>query len=1201
MQEKKIPSAKKIFSPEQERAINTRDRTLLVSAAAGSGKTTTLTERIIRSLLDEKNPESIRDMLIVTFTNASVYDLREKISEALLAASLEHPESVRLEEELRSLDYARIMTIDSFCAELVRSNAERLGITPLYRVCEGAESAILQRSMIDALIERTFEGDLMPDITPERFELLCDALTGVKNTASLADVLLSLFEKTKSMVRGVDVFFDFAKNYLQYSEKKPEDTPYVAYIINETKETLRHFPRLLSSYTEPLLKSPDPSLSLLAADLSEICERLTRIADRELGYEELREWILSFEFPKAPTVKNPKPDEALRAIDYRLSIKTAIGKLRDDFFSYSAEQWQSLYCDMSEYVFTLASFLSKFSSVYFEEKRRRGILEFSDIERLAYDALYASDGSLTPVALELRGHLTSVYIDEYQDVNELQNKIFEAVSPTDKRFMVGDIKQSIYGFRSARPEIFAEMKKSFPPLSEDEYTTEASIFMSNNYRCDEAIVDFVNEVFDGLFGAVKDSIGYVAEDKLIFKKRTPPDARREQASVILVEQQGRSEDEDTDSDYQPDTAPDVLEAEIVAERIERLLNEGTLADGSPIRPSDIAILVRTKKSFSLFENALAARGIASGAAEDADFFMNKEILLTLSLLNSIDNPAKDVHLASLMCSPLYGFSADELYLIKADGGGKTLYESLLKYCECNPEFTKGREFLSELHHYRALCEGMSIDTLLTRLYQETGLLSLASRQGGKENLYKLYSYARRFEGSAYKGLYNFIAYVNTLIEQGAKIDKSEGPSKTENAVTIGSIHSSKGLEFPVVFLANAGATLQNLDTRERIAFSEDFGISFLLRAPGGLALVENPLQRVIFDYMNKKFYEEIIRLLYVALTRAKERLFIVGRIKKSAEDFISEMQAQRKALSSYSVRKMKSYLEMICSATDDFCLDSLALDAKSSDASQTGKAEIEEPSVERDVDYDALSERLEERFSYVYPREHLTVLPEKISVSRLYPTVLDGADERDTVLFEDRPERSEPIPAFITQTPIDESAKRGIATHNFLQFFDLDELKKNGVRAELQRLTERGFLSEKTASLVRIDELELFAKSELFEAMQNAASLYREFRFNTRLPASLFTADEEKRRQYEDSTVLVQGVIDCLIESGDGTLRLIDYKTDRLTPREMNDESLAEAKLSAKHSLQLSYYALAVEKIFGVKPQKVEVFSVPLGKTFCLG
>jgi len=907
---------KTVFSPEQELAIETRDRTLLVSAAAGSGKTTTLTERIIRSLLDEENPESISRMLIVTFTNASVADLKEKVSRALADAYLSHPESARLADEMRLLEVAKISTIDSFCSELVRQNAERLGISPLYRIAESAEALILERRIMETLTMGVFSGEIDLGVSGEEFESVCDALTGVKNTSSLSDVFISLYEKTKSMVKGTDIFFDFANNYLQYSEIPLEKTPYGKYILNEMRAAVEHVRSLTDGYASPLLLSGEKQLMALGEDISEIGKRLSSLLSPEITYASAREKILSFAFPDAPTIRGEKPEIAQAAIEFRQQTKNTVSSLQKHTFTYSDEEWKDLFRKMGRATEALAAFLDRFSRTYFAEKKKRAILEFSDIERLAYEALW-QDGALTDVAKEYRELFTSVYIDEYQDVNEIQNKIFEAVSPEAKRFMVGDIKQSIYGFRSARPEIFAEMKRTYPKISEEEYSLTSSIFMSNNYRCDEGIIDFVNEVFDKLFGAVRESIGFVPEDRLLFMKRydgfTP---EYEKAKICLLED-GAPATENPEDDEDDDEAGELSEAELVADRIKELLENGKRRDGSSIKPSDIAIIMRRKRNFSLYVDALKRRGINAEAPEDKEFFMNKEILLTLSLLTAIDNPRKDIYLAALLCSPLYNFSADEIYLMKREGNGETLYDSLLAYREKHPEFEKLASFLSALSHFRLLCEGMSVDTLLVRLYRETGLLALASKQGGKENLHKLYSYAAKFEGSQYKGLYNFITFINNLIERGAEIDKNEKSEKEDGVVSIGTIHSSKGLEFPVVFLAEAGAQLTNLDKKGKIAFAEDFGISFLLRGPLGLALVENPLHRVIYDYLDKKFYEEVIRLLYVALTRAKEKLYITGKIKGTADKYLEKMQRESSSMSPYSVRRMKSYMDMICATGAD--------------------------------------------------------------------------------------------------------------------------------------------------------------------------------------------------------------------------------------------------------------------------------------------
>ena len=1183
----------KTFSPEQEDAIKTRDRTLLVSAAAGSGKTTTLTERIIRSLLDTEKPESIQNMLIVTFTNASVYDLKEKISEALSNAASLNPENKRLETELHALDHAKIMTIDSFCAELVRANAERLGISPSFRITETAEAIMLERAVLDALIEAAYSGELLPEIEPTDFEVLCDALTGVKNTSSIVDKFVKLYEKTKSMVEGCSVFSKFANNYLQYSKESVENTPYGAYAINMVKECFAYLPKLLPHYLNPLLESDNDSIVALGYYIQDIADKALALSKAKCTYSELREKIFGFTFQNAPTIRKEKPKVAEDAIGYRQKYKDAITKFKTTVLSYTEEEWQTLYKDMAKYVKVLGTFLEKFSSVYFEQKRKRACLEFSDIERLAYDCLW-QDGKLTEVALGYRKLFSSVYIDEYQDVNELQNKIFEAVAPPDARFMVGDIKQSIYGFRSARPEIFADMKKRFPPLSEG-YNTESSIFMSNNYRCDEGVVDFVNEVFDGLFGAVKESIGYVDADKLKHAKKYEDFIPEyENAHIYLIPKKEKSGTYEGESEEKEQLSVDAAEADIIAEKIKELINHGSRRDGKKIKPSDIAIILRTRKRFSAYEEALAKRGIAASAAEDKDFFMNKEILLTLALLNSIDNPKKDIYLASLMCSPLYNFTADELYIMKSSSEASTLYDSLLEYQKSNPEFTKLTVFLSELAHYRVLSEGMTIDTLLTRLYHETGLLSLASRQGGKENLHNLYSYARKFEGSLYKGLYNFIAYINNLIERDATIDTGEGNEKDDAAVHIGTIHSAKGLEFPVVFLADSGASIINLDTREKIAFAEDFGISFLLRAPMGLALVNNPLHSVVSDYMNKKFYEEIIRLLYVALTRAKEKLFVVGRCPEDTENYLDTMKLQGSALCNYSIKKFKTYLDMVCATSKRGEIEIFtSAEEKNEDGGGSATHENQTPPPDKASDVH-VRDTLKERFSFKYPREHLAVMPEKMSVSRLSPRVLDGTDEET---LEEEEKTSVPIPSFVSNVRLDESAKRGIATHNFLQFFDIASLRKDGVVAEINRLKEKGFLSEKSAKLVRVNELVKFEGSELLSAMEKAKNLYREFRFNTRLPAELFATKDENKKLYEGHTVLVQGVIDCLIENADGTLRLVDYKTDRLTKEELENEELARKKLSDAHSLQLSYYALAVEEIFGKKPTRVEVYSLPLGKT----
>lgn len=1172
------------FSPEQRAAIDTRDRTLLVSAAAGSGKTTTLTQRIIESLIDDNDPISLQDMLIVTFTNASVYDLKEKISKALRRAVKESKDNKRLLTELYSLDWARIQTIDSFCAELVRANAERLGITPSYRICESAEMLLLERSVMDRLIERIFDGEC-DTITPKALETLSDALTGVKRTGTLTDTLIALYEKTKSSVKGVDIFLDIANNYLHFAGEKLEETVYGKYAIKMTRDRISYRLSLSHHYEKILNDSTDATEAAFAAMLSNIKDALTKILETGSDdYDTLRDDLNAFSFPKAPSYKGEKPAELLAAIEYRQKLKNDIDKCKSTVLSYTRAEWSELYRSLASEVTTLHSLLTLFSDNYFEQKKKRGCLEFSDTERLAYGCLW-NNGELTDIALGYRSRLRAVYIDEYQDVNELQNKIFEAVSPERGRFMVGDIKQSIYGFRSARPEIFADMKKSFPPLASGE-AVSSSIFMSNNYRCDKGIVDFVNEVFDRLFGLCADSIGYVSADRLnpmkTYKGFIP---EIEKPTVALISENNKRDE--------------IGEAPLyVAKKIKELIKNGTRRDGSALTPRDFAIILRTKKRMGEYESALRELGIASVATENKDFFLNPEILLTISFLSAIDNPRRDIHLTSVMCSPIFGFTADEIYLMRRDSRRGPLFDAVLKYSKEHPENKKLVGFLETLHHYRILSEGMSVDELISRIYHESGLFTLAAKHGGRENLRRLYSYARGFEGSSYKGLYNFLSYISNVIESGETIDKKDSGGSTEDAVHIGTIHSAKGLEFPVVFLAEATAQIINLDEKEKIAFNEDLGISFLLRSKSGLALVEQPIHHILHDYMNKKHFEEIIRLLYVALTRPKEKLYIVGALKDDIEEYLEDMSFKRDSLTEYSLRELNSYMDMILASGADAEITIVKNERAENDVSGTEQATPIPDKVAAPKKSGELLSKLKERFSFVYENEHLTRLPQKLSVSVLHPSAIDeneDAPKFDTGEVEENEER-ELFPAFIRPDPVDISAKRGIATHTFMQFFDVSGLIENGVETELSRLRACGYLSEENASLVRVDELRKFASSELILAMRDAETVYREFRFNTTLPASLFSEEENADKLYEGCSVLVQGVIDCLIVGRDGRIRLVDYKTDRLTAKEKKNEALAVDRLKKKHSLQLYYYALAVEKIFGKEPDKVEVYSLALGK-----
>ncbi|MBO5945801.1 MAG: UvrD-helicase domain-containing protein [Clostridia bacterium] len=1217
------------FSKDQRLAIETRDRTILVSAAAGSGKTTTLTERIIQSLLEDNSKVSLQNMLIVTYTRISAADLVRKIGKALTNALLEiesgaasapsdgkgeSPEDKkkRLENELYLLPAARIQTIDSFCADIVRANTKDIGIPPNFRIADKAEIRMLSEEVLESVISAAYEGELRGEgILPLEFDRLASSLTSAKKAGDLADVLLSLYDKCKTTVDGVGIFKKYANDYLQNGDFEVEDTKYGRDAIKHAGEVFEYIEAAFFALSDALALGDEDEVkeSNFYALMASFVAGLPRNS-----YNAIRRAIFEPEYPtRALTGSIPKANLTPLINSFRnreKNLKAKIETLYKTHFSYTTEMWRELYGKMHASVSLLARTLEIFDKAYMREKVRRNMFEYSDIEKYAYDILYTEDGERSDFAESYAASLDAVYIDEYQDVNELQDAVFRAVSKKDNRFMVGDIKQAIYVFRSAKPEIFSSLKRALPLLDKKPDPAGNSIFMSENYRCDRGIVDFVNSIFDKMFSVVRESIEFLPEDSLGFAKKygedgKGPEPRYRRPEVCIVE--GTRDERGK---------PMSLEWEYVADRIDDLIKNGRL--NSPrkdengnldysVHPEDIAILLRTWTNMPSIVSALEKRGIAVEHGIDRDFFMNADVRLVICLLSAIDNPSKDVYLAGLMCSPLFGFAADELLRYRKGERGfvdknrpESLYRSVKGYSLAHPEDEKLSSFLNTLTHYRALSESLNVYTLISRLYDETGVLALASARGEGYRLITLYNLARKFESSSYKGLYSFITYVNNIMTVGQDIEE-KGSSEGTGAVKIFTAHGSKGLEFPIVFFADATHELDCLDTRPAILHSEGYGVGYALRDESSVALVENPVKHIIKDRMIAKFYEEELRILYVALTRASEQLIVVGRLAAddTFEKLMTRVEVAKRTLTPYGITNLSTYIDIILATAPKAELklipaptEQIVIDP-SGEICEPTEREDEEPADTAPEADGELYRRLSERFSYTYPYEAETRLPEKMSVSNLYPRLLDDLEEM--TLTEARSSDKARMPEFIAGKGERGGAEEGIATHMMLQFADLEALKREGAEAELSRLVEKRFLSAERAALVRLSEIERFITSPLIDEMLSARKIYRELRFNARTDAALIAEDEARRTALDGKTMLVQGVIDCLIVDKEEEIHLIDYKTDRLTREELSDRAAATERLTREHATQLSYYAKAIEKMFGKRPKTVRIYSLHLG------
>ena len=1189
--------SEKKFTEKQLSAIETRDRTLLVSAAAGSGKTATLTERIIRSILDENSPESIGNMLIVTYTNAAVNELRDRIGAAIRSALEKNPDNEWLSRQLLILPSAKIMTIDAFCGEILRENAESIGINASFRMADAAEAALLSGSIMNALISAVYDGHMPEVATAEEFDEMADSLTDARGEGELAEFLLKTYGETQSVAEGIHTLAGLVSEYSPESYKCASETRFGKYIIEAARAMASHYSGALSEISERLMGGENDRL--YAAYFSEIGADIKDAAVPD-NLSEIGENLSSFSISRRPMKSPESPELVNDGLYIRDLLKADIKKIRESFFLYSEEEWADLYTKLYKNTSILYKFLCRFDELFMAEKKRMGMFEFLDVERFALGCL-VKDGERTDYAKALSDSFSSIYIDEYQDINRLQHEIFEAVSRGGNRFMVGDIKQSIYSFRSAAPSLFSEMKSSFPELSCSSPGGSARIFMSDNFRSDRCITEFVNTVFHGFFSALPESISYTDEDRLVCKKIPPCGEEEHIPALALIRRQKRGGAADGEESERESASMRKAEAERVSEIIKNLLSSGKKDDGTPIRPSDIAIILRNAKGrAAVYSDELERAGIPSEIRDKKSFLLNPEILITLCLLNSIDNPYRDIYLTGLLASPILGFSADELVKIRRAGDkDEPMYEALKKYAE-GEGGEKARDALERLGYYRKISEGVTVGELLTRLYRETGLFSLAARNGGKKNLTILYDYAKKYESSSYKGLYSFINYINTIIDENAEFNISEDSPTGANAVKITTAHSSKGLEYPIVIFAESEARINGRAERSRLFYAEDFGIAMLLRGESGLAIIENPVVNAINHYKKRLRFEEELRVLYVILTRARERLFIVGGIANNHEDKILKKRIDGRYLSAHSAYGAASYLDVILASGAEMEISVSELpELPPDEADEEPRTDSAPAEAGAEINRETVDELIS-RFNFEYPNLYMTKMPEKLSVSKLSPAVLDGEAAAD-LPGEKEPakeprERRATRPSFLSGERQDESALRGIATHNFLQFCDFSALRERSADEELERLVALDFISRKNAELVRLGELEKFRRSDFFSELLRAKRLLREFRFNVLLPAPLFTESPEAQKALSDDGLLVQGVIDCIIEGEGGELILVDYKTDRLSKDELADEERARQRLSEKHASQLGYYALAVERIFGRAPSRTLIYSLHLGR-----
>ncbi len=1207
------------WTPAQQAAINERSRTLLVSAAAGSGKTAVLTERIIRTLCDPESPTDISRLLVVTFTRAAAAEMRARIAKALGDALSLDPTNANLRRQLMLLGSAKISTIDSFYLDLVRANFEAAGFSPSFRMADDGELLSLRRDTMNAAIDRMYA-------TSPRFIGVADLLSDVRAEQSLTEALLALAARLEKLPEGYDLLLRAATEN-EALHLAPFDSPLGKTLYGTLHKTVKEGIRLYSGAIE-LYRSEDAAAALekkFGGAWSEMLDTLTEIDKLLLrkDADALAARLLTPLTARVTSARLPACSDKLKNAAEACKVFREKWRARAAALgAFNVAEIREGGAEAAELLRLIHTTLTHYGKQYAAAKREREVAEFSDVSRAAYKLLVREDGTPTPLAASLCASFDAVYIDEYQDVDAMQDATFCAISTPNNRFMVGDIKQSIYRFRGADPDVFAAYRHAFPDLDgATDKDSAATVFMSSCFRCDENVIRFSNAVSGYLFSRTAESIGYRKDDDLVFSKQPPATPEAAPKCTVMIYDDSDDGGEEVES---TECVIDDAEAKMIVREIKRLLASEKKADGTRITPGDVAVLARGAAFAAPLSRLLRAEGIPVNDTSRENFFENPEVLCMYSLLAAIDNPFRDVYLAAVMRSPFFGFTLEELVKIRqaadtsfslfeaAKAASKTLADGALRH--------RVGAFLARIEAYRTEAELLPVDKLLRYLYRDTAVLSFAGGGAGedfgdhgkRQNLLRLYEYARCFEAGGFKGLYRFVRYVEDIMGNGTEMPMPEGP---RDAVSLITVHHSKGLEFPVCFVATTGKLFNADDQKDQLLIDGKLGCGTRLPNVGAFSRANTFAREAIKERLKQLSLEEEMRVLYVAMTRARERLYITAKPRYGMKNVEAHVALATCPLTSCFELSGNSYIEWILTALEhvpeaqrDFYEMRLVRPADLLEDTTRARIEQEPETVSKNAEkaeeIRALTEKFAARFDFTYAAAHLSSLPAKLSVSRLSPVVLDVYDNDAASEAELLSPDAERLLHTFTVAPqfgeehtdiVPDAAARGTATHEFLQFCDLKSAE-TGLENELERLIGARFLPPEARLLVRISELRRFFESDFYKALKNAREIHRETRFNLFLPASDFTQNAELKAQLQGEKLLVQGVIDLFFTDNEGNLVLCDYKTDRLPGDALKNADRAAAFLFGRHGNQLSYYKKALAAICGKEPDKTLIYSLPFGE-----
>ncbi len=1152
------------LTPSQRRATAERDGTMLVSAGAGSGKTRVLVERLMAWVMDGHH---LDEFLVITYTKAAAAELRGRILDTLSARLAENPGHRHLRRQLTRLSGCDICTVHAFCKRVLDEHGAAGGFFSGGRLLDEAERNLLMTRVLEDVLEEQYE--LSGEDSP--FAALVAATADAKGDRRLFLQALTIYEKTRSHPDPESWMRDQTAAFAAAAQAAPEETVWGRLLLETAVHLVGYGLNSLWQIYEEIVCLPPLAAAYGPAFMEDIAQA-ERLRDAlSVGWNAAQaeaRTLTHLALKAARGIEDKSFVERCKQVREGWKKRA---KLVKKMLESTAEEHREDFRALTPVVQGLFDTVTRFERQLAEEKQRLNVFDFGDLEHNALSLLTVrTDRGRSPTALSSRlaGRYTEVLVDEYQDISRMQEQIVQAVSRGGGNlFLVGDVRQSIYRFRLAEPALFLEKYNTFP--DEADRGQPRRVLLEDNFRSRPEVLTAVNLLFADIMSRQTGEMAYTEREYLKASGTFSEDGRDRRCELLLADREA-SQSADGEEETLGKTQ---AEARVLAARLRALLDEGfpvTAGDGTarPVRPGDMAVLLRAPSlRAALYEQALAEEGIPCKTDGGGDFFLAPEVMTALALLQVVDNPRQDVALLAVLRSPAFGFDADRLAALRMSCPDGDLFDALEAAQEPG-----ARACLTHIGRWRALAPDMTVYELLSQVYADTELLALYGAQCDgtlrQDNLTRLLDLSTRFEGGHYRGLFAFLQWVDNLRQNGSLV--SGGSPARADAVTIMSIHRSKGLEFPVVVLGDAAKKFNETDMRSPVLFHAEAGVGLTRRDEARMIEYPTLSHLAVAQKLTGEMLAEEMRMLYVAMTRAREKLIVVAAPSSASDQLSKWSRPESGPLPPQLVSEGRSYLDWLsmhlARPEREHWLVTVRAPVDAMPKAALVEASAGEAAAPADGD---LAAQLARRLHYVYPHGEAVLLPSKLTATALKGRGLDFEAAQDTSA---QKHRSGPLfdrPRFLQEGGgALTSAERGTALHLAMQYVDFNRcVTRGGASAEVDRLRRDGFLTEEQAGCVDPGRIEGFFSSPLGRRVMASGRVKRECKFSLLVPA------EELTGQGSGEEILLQGVIDCYFEE-EGGLVVVDFKTDYLRPGD-------EARRAREYRVQVTAYARALQAITG--------------------